>query len=127
MADFDRFSGLSPRQRAYVEALSAGAPFPLAAAAAGVTVRTGRRYRQDPRVIGALRQATDDALADAARALARGATDALGVLSDVMVDTEVAESVRVQAAKAWLDYSLRAYEVVDVSERLAELERILGV
>ena len=51
---------------------------------------------------------------------------ALDVLSEVMEDTAAHPGARVSAARAVLESGLRLAELVSLSERVAELERIVS-
>ena len=49
-------------------------------------------------------------------------TEAVTVLTEIMEDKKQPSKVRVDSAKAVLDYGLRYYEVVDQNERIRKLE-----
>lgn len=49
-------------------------------------------------------------------------TEAVTVLTEIMEDKKQSSKVRVDSAKAVLDYGLRYYEVVDQNERIRKLE-----
>ena len=49
-------------------------------------------------------------------------TEAVTVLTEIMEDKKQPSKVRVDSAKAVLDYGLRYYDVVDQNERIRKLE-----
>ena len=115
-------SGLSNRQRKFVEAMASGATVTKAALFAGVAERTARRYASDPNVKQALAVAQDAALGDVVRRLNAGSHTVLGVLLKIMADKEVAAGVRVRACDVWLSHAFKARELLDLSGRIAALE-----
>ena len=109
-----------------MELLAAGKSQAEAGRELGVTRRTANRYLQDPSVRHALSQAQDNSLGDAARRMSAGAGAMLDVLQAVAADATMPPSVRVAAAKTWLDVMFRAKEMLELSERVAELEAKMG-
>lgn len=116
---------LTARQRAFVAGLAAGLTPVDAGAAVGVSERTARRYMAEPKVRAAIRQAQDDALGDVTRKLNADSRRMLDVLLSIARDTETAAGVRVSACRAWLDVAFKARELLDLAERMGELERRL--
>jgi len=114
---------LTAKKRAFVAALAAGMTQAGAAAKIGVKERTARRWFADPLVRAALKEAQGDALADAVRALNGGARTALDVLLEVMRDKSMPGGVRCRAADSWLSHAARYRELLDLEERVSELER----
>ena len=101
--------------------LAAGATAASAAAVAGMSERTVRRRVKDEdfrialqRERGALRRQLVDRLVGAALA----AVDHLGALSE----PGNTDATRLTAARTTLEFSARHLAVVDVNDRLAELE-----
>ena len=113
---------LSPRKRAFVEALLLGKTQAEAGQAVGVSDRQARRYMFDPTVRATLRAAQDDALAQVTRRAVAVMTDALDKLAEIMRDGNVAPSARVAAARAILENGLRFHDAVTLAERVATLE-----
>jgi hypothetical protein len=110
---------------ALVAALAAGGTVEAAAKSADVSVATAHRRLNDP----AFRRRVDEARADAvSRAVAR-----LSATSTLAADTlrellkARSETVRLGAARAILELGSRLREQEDLAERIAELERSLGV
>ncbi len=115
---------LTARERAAVYALAQGADNAAAAAAAGVTERTIRRYLEKPRVVAALRAAEQEKLGGLARQLTGASEKALAVLVEVLEDPAgvYSASARIRAAALVLQHRAAFYELVDLSDRLAALE-----
>jgi hypothetical protein len=113
---------LTARQRAFVTAMVAGRVPVDAGVVAGISERTVRRYMALPKVRVAIRQAQDDALGDVVRSLNAGTRPMLAVLLSLAKDRETAPAVRVSAARTWLDIAFRARELLDLVERVNELE-----
>lgn len=118
---------LTPREARAIEALLAGAGLDGAAAAAGVGLRTFRRWRARETFRRALSAASAAAIEDAATALAGANSVAVQVLRDVASDVEAPEAVRVAAARAILEATLRMREAVEIEHRLAALEERMTV
>jgi hypothetical protein len=113
---------LTARQRAFVTAMVAGRVPVDAGVAAGISERTVRRYMALPKVRVAIRQAQDDALGDVVRSLNAGARPILAVLLSLARDADTPAGVRVSACRAWLDVAFKARELLDLTERVNELE-----
>lgn len=125
MASNGRRAELSRRQRRFIAALLAAPTVEEAASSAGIGERTAYRYLGDPSVKRALSQALDGALSLATRQTVNAMTKALDTLETIHVDDEAPASARVSAARAILDTGLRLREVLDIAERLTELEERL--
>ena len=117
---------LSPRQRAFVGLLVSGKTQEQAAQTLGVEPRTCRRYYANPAVRLALKEAQDEGLAQVCRRMSAGAGAMLDVLQAVAADVAMPPSVRVAAAKTWLDVMFRAKEMLELSQRVAALEAKMG-
>ncbi len=68
---------------------------------------------------GARRQVVNQAIA----LVQAGMSDAVATLRNVMTNPESPASSRVSAAKAMLDIGVKAFEVEDLAERVAALEK----
>lgn len=106
--------------------LAAGTTIAMAAAAAGVSERTVRRRSKDEgfrRALqcerSALRRRLVDRLVDASLA-------AVGTLS-ALADQDNGDATRLAAARATLEFTVRHLAVVDLNDRIAELEERAGV
>ena len=117
---------LSGRKAKFVGLLVAGMGQAEAGRELGVTRRTANRYMQDPAVRAALQAAQDDALADTTRRLNAGASQMLDVLQKVANDSTMPASVRVAAARTWLETMFRAKELLELTERITALEVKMG-
>ena len=123
LADFVRNS--VRRQRA-IESLLGGNSLSATAAAAGVSVRTLRRWRSDPRFVGELRASRDEVFADSCAALTSLSRKAVSTMQRILDDENASDSLRLRAAIEVLEASVRISNV-DVVERIAALERVAGV
>jgi hypothetical protein len=88
----------------------------------GVTERTGLRYLAQPQVKKALSHALDEVLAQATRRAVSAMAAALETLERIHGDEEAPHSTRVSAARSILTIAPRLTEVLDLAERVAELE-----
>lgn len=113
---------VSGRRGKFVAALAEGVQLAEAARRAGCSVRTAQRWRRDPLVLSALRQAQDSQLSDVVRRMNHGSALALDVLSTLMNDRKCPASVRLRAAATWLDMAFKARELLDLVERISRLE-----
>ena len=118
---------LTPRQQVFVAVMVAGMTQEEAAQSIGVRVRTCRRYRADPRVRAAIKVAQDDALGGVTRRMNAGSNEALDVLKEVMQDKAQSGGVRIRAAQVWLETSFKVRELLDLAERVSELEQRMEV
>lgn len=116
---------LRPAQRRFVERLAEGQSIAAAGKAVGVSRRTAYRWASDPKVRVTLAALQDAALGDVARRLQAGARNMLAVLETVATDTDETAAVRLRAALGWLDLSFRATELLDLAQRMAELEEAI--
>ncbi len=116
---------ITRRQGRALDALVAGATLCAAAASAGVTERTLRRWRRDQRFAGALRKAQDQAFAEARRELRAASLDAVRALRSVASDSSSPAPARVSAAKCVVELALRSREVDDLAVRVEELEHLM--
>lgn len=115
----DRFS---QNQKRFLTALLAHARLRDAAAAAGVSEATAYRYLRDTAFRAELSRAQDDALSEVTRQCVAAATEAVQTLAAIAGDTTAPAGARVQAARAILESALRFAEVVDLAQRVSELE-----
>lgn len=119
-------SELSTRKRRVIQALVTGSSKQEAADQAGVSPGTVSRYLRDPLFLAALRSAQAGIMAGLTAKLTAGAGEMLGVLAKVATGKIRAPAgVRVRAAGLWLDHLWRAREFMDLSERVAALEKHL--
>jgi len=116
---------LTPKQRRFVEALLTNPTVKAAAAAAGISEKTGHAYVRNPEVKAAIKESQADALRLAATAAAGLSADALEALKAIVRHGE-ADRDKVQAARILLTYGLTVNEQVTLEERIAELEGLLN-
>jgi hypothetical protein len=96
-----------------------------AAHAAGVSETTLWRYMQDAEFSRRLREARREAVNHAVIRLQRASGDAVTVLGDIMTNDSAPASARITAARAVLDYSMRAVETDELRARIEELEEFV--
>jgi hypothetical protein len=120
-AHFDTAT-IGPRERRAVEALLAGSSQEAAAAAAGVSPRTLRRWTHLPHFAAALRAAQSQAFDEALGVLRASTLHGVRALREVASDREAPPAARVAAARALIEESRKAVEVDEVEKRLEALE-----
>lgn len=114
---------LSPRDQIFVAALAGGETSCQASKAAGISERTGRRWRLErPEIQTAVRARLNDALGAARAILACGAARAATGLVAMADGSEPAEAARCSAARGVLDGANLAVQIEEIQTRLAELE-----
>lgn len=127
MADSDTTGFLSPERRRFIDTLLASGDVDQAAAAAGVSPRTGHRWRNEPAVRAALVAAQDAALDQTTGALVAGSLASVALLRRVVDDDLAQLSHRLRAAATLLDATLRWHELRNLAQRVTVLEqRITG-
>jgi hypothetical protein len=120
-------SNLTVREARFVAALTEGGTVAQAAAAAGVSVRSGFRWKARPEIAAAVRARLADALGQARGILASGSARAARSLV-AMVDGK-ADPARVSAAKAVLESATKLAErdeQDDLRAQIAELRATTG-
>jgi phage terminase small subunit len=113
---------LSPKEIRFCDALAAGETSCQAAKLAGITDRTGRRWRQRPEIQTAVRARLNDSLGAARAILACGAARAATGLVSMSDGSEEASAPRVSAARAVVEGATRLVEIEEIESRLAEVE-----
>jgi len=114
---------------AAIEQLLAGRSHQETADHVGVSLRTLRRWLQDPGFRGALRQAQSDRLDALAAQLSTRAELAIHAITETMT-TARSDNARLRAAGLILDHSLRFSDrqleqrLIDLEQRLDTLEGI---
>ena len=116
---------MTPRKKRALAALLNSPTRATAAEAAGVGLSTLREWlRTDEEFKAEFQRVTSELLADATVQSKRNLTRAFSVLADVMEHSEN-DAVRVQAARASIEYSLRLHEATDAAERMEKIEEML--
>jgi AcrR family transcriptional regulator len=105
-------------------ALACGASIEQAARKAGVSERTVYRRLRDPAFAQQLRAARADIRKRTSAALSAGSLEGARALLD-LVKPAVAPTVRLGAARALLELSVKLVEAEEFEERLAALEQQL--
>lgn len=114
-------TSLRPNQKRAINALARGASFDNAANAAGVSVRTLHRWRNEADFIAALRTADDDHLRDLTRKLNAAADLAFSVLVEVASDKNAPRHARLRAADSLLKHRVAFMELVTISDQIAAM------
>jgi lambda repressor-like predicted transcriptional regulator len=123
-ADFD--GKLTPIQERAVVALLSHANLRTAAKAIGVDETTLWRWLQDKDFHAAYMTARRETVQHALARLQQVSTEAVNTLREVMKDKTAKGSERVSAAKAIIEYSLKAVEIEDLAQRVEELESVMA-
>jgi len=121
-----RSGGRSGADSAILAALAGGATAAEAARAAGVSERTVRRRQAEPSFADDLDEARRALLRTALDRLSAAATTAVDTLS-ILMDAEVAPSVRLGAAKAVIELGSRLRAEQELSDRLLAIEEHLDL
>ena len=122
--DFD--GKLTPIQERAIVALLSHANTRTAAKAVGVDETTLWRWLQDKDFHAAYMTARRETVQHALARLQQVSTEAVKTLREVMRDKTAKGSERVSAAKAIIEYSIKAVEIEDMAERLSQVEAILA-
>ena len=100
--------------------MAAGRTLKDAAKAAGVSVRTARRRASDKRFMRRVRRARAELLEEAGGRLVASLNAAVLTLSQLLISDD--ENVRLRAADKMIAHATRVAELVDLENRVAELE-----
>ena len=123
MAENGRQTGeLTARQQRALAALLREPTLRDAAKASGVGERTLFAWLQLPAFAQAYREARGQLLESTLTALQKASGRAVAALVEVLDEPGAKPGERVSAARAVLEFSLRAREVLEVEERLKALE-----
>lgn len=117
---------LHAREGLLLAALLSGKGLADAAAAAGVSRRTGLRMRTSPEFQTALKAARDEMLGAVVDKLRTDAADYASTLHGIATDTKGRGSDRVLASRHGLDLMLRGVETLDLVQRVDALEKVAG-
>jgi hypothetical protein len=123
-ADFD--GKLTPVQERAIVALLSHANTRTAAKAVGVDEATLWRWLQDKDFHAAYMTARRETVQHALARLQQVSTEAVNTLREVMRDKTAKGSERVSAAKAIIEYSMKAVEIEDLAQRVEELESVMA-
>jgi hypothetical protein len=114
---------LTPKQQKALQALLENPTTRAAAKAAGVGETTIFRWLAEPAFNRCYREARNHLLENTLTALQAASTDAVQTLRDVMRDTQAMVTARVSAARAILEFALKAKELLETEARLSALEQ----
>lgn len=91
----------------------------------GISERTVSRWLKLPHVMDAYKEAKDNAFGNALSELQSGMHQAIATLKRVMTNAEAPDSVQVRAAQIWLEMGIKAHEVTNIKQELAELQALM--
>jgi uncharacterized protein (UPF0147 family) len=97
-----------------------------AAEAAGIGETTLWRWLQIKEFHTAYMKARRESVKQGIARLQNATGEAVSVLQEIMSDKEAPRSVRVAAAKAVIEYSIKAVEIEDLAQRVDELESVMA-
>lgn len=117
--------GLTPLQIQTIAALMQSRSIEQAAQKVGVSKRAVFRWLNQPAFQAALRQATEDAIAQAVRRLSALSGDAIDTLAVEMTNATTPPSTRVRAADVILSRLMNLKELSELEARVAALEEIV--
>lgn len=120
LADFE--GNLTPVQERAIVALLSHSTIKSAAKAIGVDDATLWRWLQDRDFHAAYMSFRRECVRQSIARLQQYSTEAVSTLRTIMKDKEAPASARVVAAKSIIDYSLKAVELEDLADRVAQLE-----
>ena len=106
----------------FATALARGGSVEDAAKEAGISARTGRRWRRRPEIQVELRAFARAAVGQAMATLASGATRAAVSLTEIAAGTRNAVAPQVATARAVLEFAVQTVEVQELMDRVADLE-----
>jgi hypothetical protein len=118
-------SDLTPKQEKAIGALLSQPTMEEAAEAAGVNRATIFRWLQQKEFQAAYTSARRESVKQAIARLQQTTSEAVDTLRDVMKSSTNFPAARVSAAKAILDYAMKAVELEDLTQRVEELEALM--
>jgi len=125
-AGSDADAKLSAREVKFCDLLATGTTPAEAARQVGIAERSGRRWRQKPRIQAAVRARLNDAVAVCRSVLAQGSATAARALVDMATGAEEPDSARVSAARAVVENTMRLTDLADIERQIAELKAELS-
>ena len=115
---------MTRKQDVAVGALLSQPTISAAAESVGIGEATLRRWLKDPGFLAAYRSARMDTLEQCVAMLQKAGSDAVEALQQSLQANS--EGVRLRAACAILDYSMKGAELLDLEARIAVLEGLPG-
>ena len=113
---------MTAKQQKAIAALLSEPTIAGAAAKVGINEVTLHRWLHDATFNDVYRAARREAVSQAVARLQQFSSGAVFVLATVMADKGTPPSTRVIAAKAIIEYAIKAVELGDIEQRLAALE-----
>lgn len=120
MARNDKNS-LTTKQIKFIDAMLTEPTIEKACQKAGVSRATGHKYLKVAVVKKTLRIKQDEMMDKTTQMLYLASSNAVTVLSDIMLNTKVNPFIRTQAAKAILEQSYKTHEIFGVVRQIEEL------
>ena len=120
MARNDKNS-LTTKQIKFIDAMLTEPTIEKACQKAGVSRATGHKYLKVAAVKKTLRIKQDEVMDKTTQMLYLASSNAVTVLSDIMLNTKVNPFIRTQAAKAILEQSYKTHEIFGVVRQIEEL------
>mgnify|MGYP003235520256 FL=1 len=120
MARNDKNS-LTTKQIKFIDAMLTEPTIEKACQKAGVSRATGHKYLKVAAVKKTLRIKQDEMMDKTTQMLYLAWSNAVTVLSDIMLNTKVNPFIRTQAAKAILEQSYKTHEIFGVVRQIEEL------
>lgn len=120
MARNDKNS-LTTKQIKFIDAMLTEPTIEKACQKAGVSRATGHKYLKVAAVKKTLRIKQDEMMDKTTQMLYLASSNAVTVLSDIMLDNKVNPFIRTQAAKAILEQSYKTHEIFGVVRQIEEL------
>lgn len=114
---------LTPRKRKAIEALLTTCDTTRAAQAAGVSRDTVYRWMREEAFKNALKEGAAEALEGLSRNLVQLGDKAIKALAAALDDSTAGTNIKVRAADVILSRLLQLRELVDLENRVAELEK----
>jgi transposase-like protein len=122
----DTGNKLTPIRERAIVALLANSTIKRAAKSIGVDETTLWRWLQDKDFHTAYRTARRESVSQAIARLQQASSEAVNTLREIVKDKKQPAPARVSAAKAILEFSIKAVEIEDMAERLAQVEAVLA-
>ena len=117
---------LTPKQEKALAALLSEPTATAAAETANIALSTLMRWLNEPSFAAAYKMARERILETTLTALQSASGQAVITLRDVLTDATARAGEKVSAAKAIIEFALKAREVLEVEERLKALESLLA-
>lgn len=118
---------LTRKQEAAILALISQPTMKEAATSAGVGETTLWRWLQQKDFQVAYQEARRESVKHAIAKLQNKTGEAVDVLAEIMNNSDANPFARVSAAKAIIEYSIKAVEVEDLAQRVEDLEAIMNL